>query len=361
MVFAHPEVDVDDVLRIGKFQRPVAAVFTTEREQLHYFDPQLGALAASLTKALPGHPDVHIADESWDGTKKLVYVDSDARPGRYFLYDTATRKLGPLLSTYPGLDGVALGSVTAVRYAAHDGTMIPAYLTLPPGRTDARGLPGIVMPHGGPAARDTAGFDWLAQFFAAEGFAVLQPNFRGSTGYGDAFFAQNGYKSWPLAIGDVADGGRWLLTQGVPAARLAIVGWSYGGYAALQANVVDPDLFRATVAIAPVTDLDLLRTEATGYTNYRQIAAMVGTGDLVRSGSPARNAARFKAPVLIFHADKDQNVDIAQSRAMVAALKKAGAKVEFVEYKNLDHQIDDSVAREDMLTKSAAFLKAATG
>jgi len=358
MVFSDPSVDVDGVLRIGKYRRPVAAEYSLERSELSYFDPDLAALSKSLAKALPGHPDIAITGESWDGTKKLIRADIASTPGHYYLYDGTTRKLGPLVDVYPALDGVALGTVKAVRFAAKDGTMIPGFLTLPPGRTDAKGLPGLVMPHGGPSARDTAGFDWLPQFFAAQGFAVLQPNFRGSSGYGDAFFAHNGFKSWPLAIGDVNDGGRWLIAQGVDAKKLAIFGWSYGGYAALQANVVDPGLYRATVAVAPVTDLALLRDEYLRFTNFKLIDAQIGNGPHVVAGSPARNAAKMMAPVLIFHADHDLNVDIEQSRAMVSALKAAGKKVDFVEYKNLDHQIDDSVSRADMLSRSAAFLKA---
>nr|WP_295662994.1 prolyl oligopeptidase family serine peptidase [Polymorphobacter sp.] len=358
LVFSHPEVDVDGVLRIGKYRRPVAAEYTLERGEFSYFDPELAALSRSLAKALPGHPGINITGESWDGTKKLILADAASTPDKYYLYDTSARKLAPLVDVYPALDGVALGTVKAVRYAAHDGTMIPGFLTLPPGHSDARGLPGLVMPHGGPSARDAAGFDWLPQFFAAQGYAVLQPNFRGSSGYGDAFFAKNGFQSWPLAIGDVNDGARWLVTQGVDAKKLEIFGWSYGGYAALQANVLDPGLYRAAVAVAPVTDLAMLRDEYLHFTNVKLIDAMVGQGPHVLAGSPARNAAKIVAPVLIFHADHDLNVDIEQSRAMVAALRSAGRKVDFVEYKGFDHQIDDTVAREDLLAKSAAFLKA---
>ena len=214
LVYSRDDVDVDGVMRIGKYNRAVGATFDTERSEVHYFDAPLAKLSGALSKALPGHPQIIILDESWDGTKKLILADGDNAPGRYYLYDATAAKLGPLLAVYSGLDGVALGTVTPVHYAARDGTTIPGFLTLPPGKTSARGLPGLVMPHGGPSARDTAGFNWLAQFFAAQGFAVLQPNFRGSAGYGDAFFAKNGFKSWPLAIGDVNDGGRWLLTQG---------------------------------------------------------------------------------------------------------------------------------------------------
>lgn len=359
LVFAHPKVDVDGVVRIGKYGRPVGVAFAVDREEVHYFDAKLAALSASLGKALPGHPDVTIIDESWDGSKKLIYADGANIPGRFYLYDGATRKLGELAAMHPGLDGVALGAVRPISYTARDGTAIPGFLILPPGKSDVRGLPAIVMPHGGPSARDVAGYNWLVQFFAAQGFAVLQPNFRGSSGYGDAFFAKNGFQSWPLAIGDVNDGARWLMAQGVDKSRLAIVGWSYGGYAALQANVAEPGLYRAIVAVAPVTDLTLMRTEARFSYNQKQINTMIGDGPHVATGSPARNAAKIMAPVLIFHADRDLNVDIEQSRFMVGALKSAGKKVEFVEYKGLDHQIDDSVDRADMLTRSAAFLKAA--
>lgn len=359
LVYARDDVDVSGVMRIGKYRRPVGATFSTERGEVHYFDRDLATLAGSLAKALPGHPDITIADESWDGTKKLVLADSAGAPGRYYLYDATTRKLGVLVAVYPALDGVALGTVEAVDYTARDGTRIPAFLTLPPGRTDARGLPGLVMPHGGPSARDTARFDWLSQFFAAQGFAVLQPNFRGSAGYGDAFFAKNGFKSWALAVGDVDDGGRWLIAQGVDPKKLAIFGWSYGGYAALQANVVDPGLYRATVAVAPVTDLTLLRASAPRYGNAQVILGEIGDGPHILAGSPARHAAAFGAPVLIFQGDHDLNVDPEQARFMVGQLRGAGKRVEYVEFKNLDHQLDDSTVRTELLTRSAAFLKAA--
>lgn len=359
LVYAHPNVDVSGIERIGKDDRPVGAIYADDRYRIHYFDPDLATLSAKLSRALPVHPDIAIVDESWDATKKLVRADGDSTPGRYYLYDATTKKLGELIAVYPGLDGVALGLVKAVSFPAHDGTTIPGFLTLPPGRSDMRGLPGLVMPHGGPSARDTAGFDWLPQFFAAQGFAVLQPNFRGSAGYGDAFFARNGFKSWEVAIGDVNDGGRWLVAQGVESKRLAIFGWSYGGYAALQANVVEPHLYRATVAVAPVTDLELLRTEAQRNGNFLIVDGEVGSGPHVFAGSPARHAAAFAAPVLMFHGDRDLNVEIEQSRYMASQLRAAGKPVELVEFKNLNHQLDDSAVRAEMLAKSAAFLKAA--
>ena len=234
--------------------------------------------------------------------------------------------------------------------------MIPGYLTLPPGRSDAKGLPAIVMPHGGPSSRDEWGFDWLAQYFAQEGFAVVQPNYRGSSGYGDQWYQNNGFQSWKVAIGDVSDAGRWILAQGADPAKLSIVGWSYGGYAALQSGVVAPDLFRAIVAIAPVTDLSRLKTESARYTSGAIVRDFIGSGPHIREGSPAQNAGRIVAPVLMFHGTLDQNVDIDQSRIMRGALASAGKKVELVEYPGLAHGLSDSDTRTAMLAQITRFL-----
>src|SRR3546814_3214520 len=147
-------------------------------------------------------------------------------------------------------------------YPAADGVSIPAYLTLPPGK-EAKNLPAIVLPHGGPAARDEWGFDWLSQYLASLGYAVLQPNYRGSAGYGADWLAKNGFQSWRTSVGDVTAGGKWLASQGIADPdRLATLGWSYGGYAALQSSVVAPDLFKAVVALAPFPAMGLLSTGA---------------------------------------------------------------------------------------------------
>ena len=193
---------------------------------------------------------------------------------------------------------------------------------------------------------------------AQRGFVVLQPNYRGSEGYGSAWFANNGFRGWKTSIGDVADAGRWLVKQGMAdPSKLAVVGWSYGGYAALQANVLDPDLFKAVVAIAPVTDLALLKEKAKLYTNSELIADFVGSGPHVMEGSPAQNAQVFKAPVIMFQGDNDLNVDIGQPRLMDKELRKAGKSSELVIYKDLEHSLKDGTVRADMLRKSDAFLR----
>jgi dipeptidyl aminopeptidase/acylaminoacyl peptidase len=359
LVFAHPRVDVAGTVRIGRAHRVVGATYALEKREAVYFDPTLAALGRSLSKALPGLPLIRFLDSSSDESKLLLWAGSDTDAGRYYLYDKAAKQLGELMMSRPPLESVKLATVKPVRYKAADGTEVPAYLTLPPGG-GGKNLPALVMPHGGPSSRDEWGFDWLAQFFANRGYAVLQPNYRGSSGYGDAWYQKNGFQSWRTAIGDVNDAGRWLVSQGIAdPARLAIVGWSYGGYAALQSEVVDPGLYKAVVAVAPVTDLATLVKDAGEFSNYRLVRNFIGAGPHIREGSPAQNVGKIKVPVLLFHGDMDLNVGINQSRMMQDRLKSAGVQSELVVYNGLDHQLEDSLARADMLRRSDAFLRKA--
>jgi dipeptidyl aminopeptidase/acylaminoacyl peptidase len=358
LVFAHPQVDVDGIVTIGRSGRVIGAHYDTDKPHVEYFDAAYRQLATSLAPAIPNLPLISFVSASADEKIQLIFASGDNQPGRYYILDRTSNQLAALLSARPELNDARLSQVHSVRYPAADGTMVPAYLTLPPGVEKAVGLPAIVMPHGGPAARDVWGFDWLAQYYASRGFAVLQPNFRGSAGFGNDWFVRNGFRDWKIAVGDINDGGRWLVVQGMAdPAKLAIVGWSYGGYAALQANVLDPNLFKAVVAVAPVTDLQMLKDEQEGFTNALLVHDFIGSGPHIEAGSPARHAAQFKAPVMMFHGDLDANVDITESRAMDKALNRAGKKSELIVYPKLDHQLPDSTARADMLRRSYEFLR----
>lgn len=356
IILKHDQVDVDDLIRIGRDNRVVGASYALERRTGVYFDNELAALATALGKALGEDYSIQFADANLGETKLLIWAGSDIDPGQYFLFDKQSKQLRPLLGVRPLVENAKLGRVTPVSYPAADGTMIPGYLTLPAG-SSGKNLPAIVMPHGGPESRDEWGFDWLAQFYVSQGFAVLQPNFRGSAGYGDDWYQINGFQSWKTSIGDVTDAGRWLVAEGIakPSA-LSIVGWSYGGYAALQSAVLAPDLFKAVVAIAPVTDLSTLKGDSRRYYDAAVVRDYVGNGPHVSEGSPAQNASRITAPVMLFHGDYDGIVEIQHSKIMERKLKAAGKSVTFIEYEGLAHSLQNSVARIDMLTKSAAFL-----
>jgi dipeptidyl aminopeptidase/acylaminoacyl peptidase len=360
LVFAHPQVDVGRLVRIGPDQRVIGVSYTTDRRHIEYLDPAMKALSRSLSKAIPDLPIIDILDASADEQKLLIRASSDVDPGRYFLLDRATKQMRILLQSRPELDGLTLAPMKSVSYPARDGTSIPGYLTLPVG--GARGLPTIVLPHGGPSARDDWGFDWMAQYFAAKGYAVLQPNFRGSAGYGDSFMPLEGFRRWQTAIGDITDGARWLLKEGIAdPSRLVIVGWSYGGYAALQAAATEPGLFKSVVAIAPVTDLKKLLAESQGYSDHALMRSFLGSGEGLEAGSPAELADRIAAPVMLVHGKLDQNVPYGQSERMAARLRAAGRTPKFVSFDRLDHQLDDAAARRQMLADADSFLRAGLG
>jgi dipeptidyl aminopeptidase/acylaminoacyl peptidase len=361
LLIANDKVDVTNLLRMGRTGRIIGASYTTDRAESKIFDSEYDALAIRLAKALPGLPLISFAGASRDESKLLLFAGSDIDPGRYYVYDKGTKRLSEVSPIRPQLDGILASKVKPITYKASDGTQIPAYLTLPKGGVTSS-LPAIVMPHGGPSARDEWGFDWLAQYYVSQGYAVLQPNFRGSAGYGDDWYVNNGFKSWRIAIGDVNDAGKWLVSQGIAdPKKLAIVGWSYGGYAALQSGVIDPDLYKAVVAIAPVTDLKLLISQSQNYTNSALVADFVGNGDHIVSGSPLQNAGLLKAPILMFSGNMDLNVNVAQSKAMNAELKRLGKATELVLFPGLDHQLEDSGVRAAMLKKSNEFLRTALG
>jgi dipeptidyl aminopeptidase/acylaminoacyl peptidase len=362
LIYSRPDVDVDGLIRIGRHERVVGVSYATDARRSVYFDPEIQRIAATLSRALPGLPQIRIAGASMDENKLLVIAGSDQDPGVYYLFDRKAKQLQTFFVVRAQLEGVKLAAMKPVSYAARDGTIVPGYLTLPPGQESAKGLPAIVLPHGGPSARDEWGFDWLSQYYASRGYAVLQPNFRGSSGYGDAWFNENGFKSWQIAINDVLDAGHWLIAQGIAdPAKLAIVGWSYGGYAALQSVVVEPALFKAVVAIAPVTDLNALKEQHRRWSDFNLVSDEVGDGPHVREGSPALNAGKIKVPVLLFHGTLDRNVDILQSKEMESRLIAAGGQCELVTWDGLDHYLEDSSVRAEMLSKSDAFLRRATG
>ncbi|HET7816313.1 MAG TPA: alpha/beta fold hydrolase [Sphingomicrobium sp.] len=361
LVAESPRVDIDNVVRVGGGQKVIGYTYAEDKRQTVYFDPEFKALSASLAKALPRLPLVKFVDASKDGRKLLVIAASDVDPGRYYLFDRDKKTLSEAMLARPELQGRTLASVKLVTIPAPDGVSIPAYLTVPAGR-EAKGLPAVLLPHGGPSARDEWGFDWIAQFLAARGYAVLQPQYRGSAGFGDSWLKENGFKSWRTSIGDINATARWLISQGIAEPnRLAIVGASYGGYAALQSAATEPSLYKAVVAIAPVTDLALLKQDWRNFTNADLIAREIGSGPHVAEGSPLRRASAINAPVLLVHGQNDANVRVWHSQKMHDALRGAGKQSELLTFKGIDHYFDDSNARTEMLVRVGALLERTIG
>jgi dipeptidyl aminopeptidase/acylaminoacyl peptidase len=361
LIASEKEVDIDGVVRLGTGLRVVGYTFADDRRRTVYFDPELSALQKALAKAVPNQPMIDFQGASADGQKLLILVSGDTNPGTFYRFDRTTKQLAEIGPIRPDLQQRQLATVKSIRVTAPDGASIPAYLTLPAGGT-GKNLGAVVMPHGGPSARDEWGFDWLAQFLAARGYAVIQPNYRGSAGYGQDWLNENGFRGWRTSIGDVTASAKYLVSQGIADPnRLAILGWSYGGYAALQSAATEPSLYKAAIAIAPVTDLDQLRNDASGYTNERIVKDFVGTGAHLTEGSPLKNVSAIRVPVLLAHGDQDANVAIGHSERMNAALKSGGKPVEFLRFAGLDHQLDDSNARVQLLTRVGTLLDQTIG
>ena len=238
-------------------QRAVGASYTTDTHHYRYFDPSIQALQNGLEAAFPGN---NVAVTSWNRAldKVIAAVWSTSQPPTYYLVDRKTHFAGRIGTAYPKLTASDLGIVKPYPYKARDGLDIPAYLTLPPGKL-AKNLPVVVMPHGGPELRDAMDFDWWAQFLANRGYVVLQPNFRGSAGYGYAF-RKAGFHQWGLKMqDDITDGVNKLIADGIAdPKRICIVGASYGGYAALAGAAFTPNLYACAVSYAGVSDLPKL-------------------------------------------------------------------------------------------------------
>ncbi len=307
---------------------------------------------------------------SWSSDLQTVLIRTDGPgdAGSYHVVDLERRAMNTLGQSYPAVTGEQVASVRSITYAAEDGLEIHGYLTTPPGVADPTGLPLVVLAHGGPASHDRMEFDWWAQALASRGYAVLQANFRGSTGNG-LDFLEAGYGEWGRKMQtDLSDGVRWLASEGlIDPAKVCIVGASYGGYAAMAGPTLDQGVYRCAVSVAGVSDLRRMvesearqgrrrNNETVRYWN--RFMGADGPGDRsLDARSPSRLAARADAPILLIHGRDDTVVPIEQSRLMAQALRTAGKPVEFIELDGEDHWLSRTDTRRRMLAETVRFLE----
>jgi dipeptidyl aminopeptidase/acylaminoacyl peptidase len=359
LLFANGEVDVGDPLYWPSDQRIVGFTYETDRVHHKFFDEKAESLYRSIDTALPDAEN-EVVGASSDGGKLLIASYADVRPSNYYVLDTSKGKLLRIGSANPALESTPLAPMKPVKIKGPDGVMLPGYLTLPLGSAGKK-LPLIVYPHGGPHARDSWGYDFMVQFMASRGYAVLQVNFRGSTGYGHDWY-EAGLRNWgTVMVDDITASTKWAIAEGIAdPANITIVGWSYGGYAALMSAVREPDLYRAVVSIAGVSDLRALAREDQRFYGGRQRATYTLGDDVseLKAGSPLRASEKIKAPVLLVHGDADIQVGVDHSKRMARALKGADKKCELVIVKDGNHSLARYEWRETLLTKLEAFLAA---
>ncbi len=334
-----------------------------------FFDEKLDADIADLVDSA-SMTSITISSWSDDWSKVLLYTTNSNTSGIYSVLDRTTGTSTGIAETRPNIRAEHLGVSAIIEYKARDGLTIPAIYTWPTGvkaMSDAK-PPLIVLPHGGPASYDSVGFDWMAQFFANRGYAVLQPNFRGSTGFGWEF-QEAGKGEWGRAMqDDVTDGLDAVIASGwADPDRVCIVGWSYGGYAALAGGAFTPDKYNCVVSIAGVSDLprmllDERRRFGSSHPVYAYWQDYIGNEkeqrDELEAVSPAYHADKFKAPVLLIHGRDDTIVDDRQSDVMRDELKKAGKPVELIFMKDQDHSLSTQSARIEAMTEVIKFVDA---
>lgn len=337
--------------------------YTLKGDDLTYtfFDESSQKAWNSVVKAFKGE---RVSLTSWSADRKrvVVLVDSPEAGQAYALVDLNTKQATWLGDVYSGVTPDAISPVRSIKYKAADGLEITGYLTLPKGR-DPKNLPLIVLPHGGPEGRDTPGFDWWSQALASRGYAVLQPNFRGSEGFGWDF-VKAGFGEWGRKMQtDLSDGVRDLAKQGIiDPKRVCVVGASYGGYAALAGATLDPGVYRCAVSVAGLSDLKRFLTtpgrSASSQRYWRRFMGVDGLRDPdLAALSPAQQVAKTQIPILLIHGKDDTIVRYDQSQIMADALKKAGKPVEFVTLPSEDHWLSRGATRLKMLTDTVAFVE----
>jgi dipeptidyl aminopeptidase/acylaminoacyl peptidase len=360
-IYEHPDVDVTSLLSSRKRRVITGVSYTTDKSHYHFIDNQRAALQKDLERRLPGY-EVRLAGCNREEDKCLVRSFTDRSRGAYYFYDLKSKDFRKLSDISPWLNEQDMASMKPIKYQSRDGLIINGYLTLPKG-VAARNLPVVVNPHGGPWFRDQWGYNPEVQFLANRGYAVLQVNFRGSTGYGRKFWEAS-FKQWGKAMqDDITDGVQWLIKEGIAdQKRIGIYGGSYGGYATLAGLTFTPDLYAVGVDYVGVSNLfTFIKTIPPYWKPYLEmIYEMVGhpekDKELLTSASPVFHSSKIKVPLLIAQGANDPRVNKAESDQMVEALKARGIEVPYIVKSNEGHGFANEENRFEFYRAMEEFL-----
>lgn len=362
IIYQHPEVDVS-TLSFSKKRRVLTSIrFTTWKQTMQFLDPVTESIYSKVAEKLIGK-EVRFVATTKNEDLFIVRTLSDRSLGAFYLYDSSKDELKLLAQVAPWLDEEKLSPTKAISYQSRDGLTINGYLTLPKNKKPKK-LPFVINPHGGPWARDVWGYNSQIQFLANRGYGVLQMNFRGSTGYGKSFL-QASYKQWGLKMQeDITDGVQWLIQEGyADADNICIYGGSYGGYATLAGLVKDPKLYACGIDFVGVANLFTFMNTIPPYwtTELEKLYEMVGHPERdkvqLTATSPALNADKIKAPLLVVQGAKDPRVNKAESDQMVQALEKRGVRVQYIVKENEGHGFKNEENRIEFYEAMEVFLK----
>lgn len=361
VLFETQEADIEGVEYSKKDKKLLSVSWVTDKEKEHFFDPEAEAMKKTLQEKLKGY-QVAIGSHNKAEDKFMIRTYSDKSRGAYYFYDKQTKDLKKLAELSPWLNEKDLCDMKPISYKSRDGLTIHGYLTLPKGY-EAKNLPVIINPHGGPWARDYWGFNSEVQFLANNGYAVLQMNFRGSTGFGKEFW-QSSFKQWGRTMqDDITDGVKWLIDQGIAdPKRVAIYGGSYGGYATLAGLTLTPDLYAAGVDYVGVSNMFTFMNTIPPYWKPLKdmFYEMVGNPEtdslLLAQVSPVFLVDKIKAPLFVAQGANDPRVNKAESDQIVQALKDRGIDVEYMVKDNEGHGFHNQENRFDFYRSMIAFL-----
>lgn len=364
VLYENKDYDIDNIFYSRKRKVVTTANYYSDKRNRHFFDVETKGMIDRLNREL-GKYEIGISSVTDDENKMIVRTYSDKSLGAYYIYDKAGDKITKIADVSPWIDENEMAQMIPVSYPSRDGMTIHGYLTLPKGYTmeTAKKLPVILNPHGGPWVRDNWGFNPEVQFLANRGYAVLQMNYRGSTGYGRKFW-ESSFKQWGRTMqDDITDGAKWLVSKGIADPnKLIIYGASYGGYATLQGIVKEPELYAAAVDYVGVSNLfTFMKTIPPYWEPYLQMMyEMVGNpvNDSVQMAetSPVLNANKIKTPLFIAQGANDPRVNKAESDQMVEALKARGIVVEYMVKDNEGHGFYNEENRFDFYRAMEKFL-----
>ncbi|MDX2144587.1 MAG: S9 family peptidase [Rhodospirillaceae bacterium] len=356
--FGHEQVDIGGTIDSPDGREIIGVNYIDDMHRIHWFKDEWRELQTVIDVGAPTNTTTVVTSLSADQSRIVVRRSGPTMPPNYYVVDRRNNKLQLLGKAHEKIDESSLAPMSRVTIKVRDGLSMPSYLTLPVGRSD-KNLPLILMPHGGPWARDYMQYDYWVQFLANRGYAVLQPNFRGSTGYGDRY-TDLGDGKWGLEMqDDLEDAVKWAVDQGiVDPARVCIVGGSYGGYAAMMGVAKTPDLYRCAVSFAGVGDVEEILKYDRKFLYYKPTRDAVQGEEKpdLKKVSPEYQVDRIKAPLLLVHGTDDISVPYEQAQDMVTALKKARKQFEFIEQVEGDHHLTREDHRIEFLKKMEEFL-----
>ena len=358
LVYSHPKRDVESSLRYKEGSKdPIGISFRDENYHLITWDEEQAEFEKRIYELFPDQ-DVYFGTTSKDENRYIIFVENSSTPGSFYIGDKKLGTLDLITHSYPALANKVLPAKETISYKARDGLDIEAFLTLPEGRD--KDLPTIIFPHGGPIAADGAkGFDYWTSFFANRGYAVVQMNFRGSTGYGYDFM-KAGLGQWGGQMQeDVEDATKWAIEKGIAdPERICIVGGSYGGYAALM-GAATSNLYKCSVSFAGVSDLLYLLDDSRRYGGEETLRIMLGNKSRqeLKDTSPVNLADKIKIPVLLVQGDDDSRVLLKHGQKMRDAMEEAGVNYKYIEQENSDHFLTLKRNRLQFFQETEKFLK----